>query len=279
MLIGHERLVDDFTRLAEANALSHSYLFLGPPRVGKKSFALYLAHCVEHGTFDDAKALRETLLVAPDEERTIGIDAIRGVKHFLLQKPVASSRRIAIIDDAEKMTGDAQNALLKIAEEPPASSLLILASGDSEKLWYTLRSRLQQIYFAPVPSREISRWLKENLDCKKEEAEAAAISSFGQPGLAWRVLRDEQFKSRLREASVFLQSRFWERRNLVKSLLERDDFDLGEFLETLLISLSKTAARDGSRFALWHKILELRRNADFLNLNPRLQLENLMGDS
>ncbi len=278
MLIGHEQLVENFKGLAEQNELSHGYLFSGPSRVGKKLFALCFANFLETGKFGGPKMLGDAFLLEPDEKQTIGIDEIRRIRNFLWQKPVASKKRTVIINDVEAMTGEAQNALLKIAEEPPQSSFLILVARDPEKLLPTLQSRLQKVYFSSVPLPLVENWLKEKFGCEKEQSRAAAVLSSGQPGLAWRMLFDERFQALRKSGEAFLKSGFWARREMIKTILEPDDFNLNEFLEILLMILSGGQTRAKTNPKLWHKILDLRHNADYLNLNPRLQLENLLND-
>ncbi|MBI4086003.1 MAG: hypothetical protein HY433_02020 [Candidatus Liptonbacteria bacterium] len=277
MLIGHEQLVEDFKGLAERNELSHGYLFCGPARAGKKLFALSFANFLETGDFEESNMLRDSLLLEPNEEGTVGIDEIRRIRNFLWQKPVVSKKRTVVINDVEAMTVEAQNALLKVAEEPPESSLLILVARDPEKLLPTLQSRLQKIYFSPVHSALIENWLKEKFG-KGQEAGAIAKLSSGQPGLAWKMLFDGRFREMRKSGEAFLKSGFWARREMIKTLIEPDDFNLSEFLEILLMILSNKEIPAKINLKLWHKILDLRRNTDHLNLNPRLQLENLLNE-
>ncbi|MDP3948556.1 MAG: hypothetical protein Q8Q17_01250 [bacterium] len=276
MLIGHEKLIKDFKKLAEAGTLANGYLFFGQPRVGKKLFAVCLANFLETGKLlEPEKVLTDFLLIKPDEQGTIGIDQMRRLRNFLWQKPFASSRRTAVIDDSEAMTGEAQNAILKIAEEPPESSLLILIASDYERLWPTLQSRMQRIYFAPVAKTLINKWLKEELKCKTDDAGNFAEASFGQPGLALMLASDENFKLLRQSAEKFLKSGFWERRNVIKTILENEKFNLSSFLEALLIFLSNDVV-SGKNADLWHKISALRRDSESYNINPRLQLEALL---
>ncbi len=277
MLIGHEKLISDFKELVEKNALANCYLFFGQPRVGKKLFALCFANYLETKNFSKPKTLIDFLLIEPNTEGTIGIDEIRRLRNFLWQKPFASSRRTAVIDDSEAMTGEAQNAILKIAEEPPESSLLIIIASDYERLWLTLQSRLQKIYFASVGQALIEKWLKETAKCKADDARNFAEASFGQPGLALMLASDENFKLLRQSAEKFLKSGFWEKRNIIKVMLENEKFNLSYFLETLLILISKNAA-SGKNPDLWHKISALRRDSESYNINPRLQLENLLNN-
>ena len=276
MLIGHEKLKKDFRELVQKNKLAHGYLFFGQPRVGKKLFASCLANFLEIGKLlEPEKVLTDFLLIKPDEQGTIGIDQMRRLRNFLWQKPFASSRRTAVIDDSEAMTGEAQNAILKIAEEPPESSLLIIIASDYERLWPTLQSRMQKIYFAPIGQTLIEKWLKETVKCKADDARNFAEASFGQPGLALMLVSDESFKLLRQSAEKFLKSGFWERRNVIKTILEDEKFNLSRFLEALLIFLSNDVV-SGKNADLWHKISALRRDGESYNINPRLQLEALL---
>ena len=276
MLIGHEKLKKDFRELVQKNKLAHGYLFFGQPRIGKKLFASCLANFLETGKLlEPDKILADFLMIKPDEQGTIGIDQMRQLRNFLWQKPFASSRRTAVIDDSEAMTGEAQNAILKIAEEPPESSLLIIIASDYERLWPTLQSRMQKIYFAPVGQTLIEKWLKETVKCKADDARNFAEVSFGQPGLALMFTSDEGFKLLRQSAEKFLKSGFWERRNVIKTILEDEKFNLSRFLEALLIFLSNDVV-SGKNADLWHKISALRRDGESYNINPRLQLEALL---
>jgi hypothetical protein len=147
----YRQLADDFKRLAKNNTLSHSYLFFGGDDKNHQEkflFSQSLANFLENGTFDEPlRLLQETLIISPDEKGTIGIDSIRDLKYFLWQKPTNSSRRVAIIKEAENLTPEAQNAALKIVEEPPESTLIIFISNIEDNLFPALTSRLQKVYF------------------------------------------------------------------------------------------------------------------------------------
>jgi len=152
MSLGYDKLVNDFKKLIENDMLSHAYLFFGGDDEGyqeKFLFAQSLANFLENGIFEEPVVLlRETLIISPDVQRTIGIDSIRSLKYFLWQKATNSIRRVAIIKEAESLTPEAQNAALKIVEEPPESALIIFISNVEDNLFPALISRLQKIYFS-----------------------------------------------------------------------------------------------------------------------------------
>ncbi len=157
MFTAYDKLVSNFKALIENGRLSHAYLFFGGDKMfceEKFGFCHCLANFLENGIFEEpSQLLRETLIISSDEKGTIGIDSIRDLKYFLWQKPVNSTRRIAIIKEAENLTGEAQNAALKIVEEPPESSLIIFISNVEDDLFPALASRLQKIYF-PQPTKQ-----------------------------------------------------------------------------------------------------------------------------
>lgn len=276
-VLGHEKIIKDLQALAAKGTLSHGYIFYGPAMVGKRTTALALAHFLEKGTFEspaEAEVLQDTKVIDlafmktldPDVKDSIGIDAVREIKNFLWQKPNASPKRTLIIDDAELLTTEAQNALLKITEEPPASSLLIIVTSDGESLMGTIRSRLQKIYFGAVPEADIIQWA---------EAGSFAKKALGKPGLGWKLAHDETFQRNLELAEKFLRTPAASRKDFLKKLLEPDNFSLRNFLDALIINLAWEKPSK-AKAALWHKTLALYQTTSNFSLNPRLQLENLL---
>jgi DNA polymerase-3 subunit delta' len=247
MIIGHTQQQKDLIRLAERGTLAHGYLFFGPEHVGKATFAHAFANYLETATFapPGTRPLSDVFLpTMPPDSASIGIETVRAVKHFLYQTPAASPRRTVCIADAELLTTEAQNALLKIAEEPPSRGLLILASYDPERLLPTLRSRLQAVYFGATAPDTVAKLLQQEHDVSATEA-------------------------RLADARTFLRASGAELSAFLKDLVAADGFRFDRYLASLALA----AAEEGSRNPkLWHAILALRRTADSFNLNPRLQL-------
>jgi DNA polymerase III subunit delta' len=175
-LLGQGDVVEQFRRAVARGRLASSFLFAGPPGVGKRTFALKFAqallcqtnpetdfdpcgHCascilVEAGTHPDLifvckPAERANILV----ESIIGDDEHRmqeGLLHDISLKPFMGGRKIAIIDDADYLKAEGANALLKTLEEPPPRSVLILIGTSPAKQLPTIRSRCQLIRFQPL---------------------------------------------------------------------------------------------------------------------------------
>jgi DNA polymerase-3 subunit delta' len=269
-MIGHEKNSSDLKKLYERGALSHGYIFYGPSMVGKRLaaevFASYLS--------DGAAILTDMHVVRPGESGSIGIDAVREVRNFLWQKPNISPRRMLIIDDAERLTTEAQNALLKITEEPPASSFLILITSDGEGILPTITSRLPKIYFGTVPERTIAAWLLAE-GVEKKKAADTAKRAMGKPGLAWRLLHDDAFQAQIALAEKLLKTPAAAQREVIKKIIEPDEFNFRAFLDRMVLVLAWQEAL-GAKASRWHKALELYDRETNFALNPRLQLEALL---
>jgi DNA polymerase-3 subunit delta' len=187
MLIGRERETEIINRLKKRNLLFGSFLFFGEPQVGKLAFAEELVSGLE----GDSSVLQERLIIAPGESK-IGIDEIRAMRSFLRRPPVMSKFRSVIISGADLMTPEAQNATLKIVEEPPAYALIIFIARGIDSLLPTLVSRLRRIYFPPVDKKEIISWLMKTHGVSEKKASEIALLSFGRPGFALELLENKK---------------------------------------------------------------------------------------
>lgn len=138
----------NFNRLVANGRFSHAYLFFGGRAEERRVFARRLAHYLERGVWDSSPAVLFDAKEIGGGAKPIGIDDIRDGKRFLSQLPIRSPRRTLLIDVVRPPTLQAQHAVLKVAEEPPSSALIILLVRHPETLLETLTSRFQKIYFS-----------------------------------------------------------------------------------------------------------------------------------
>ncbi len=175
---GHDRVAEQFGRAVARGRLASTFLFVGPPGVGKRTFANALAKallCREAQaarTLDpcgqcascvacDAGSHPDLEIVAkPKDKASIPIDLLigadekrgqTGLVRNLSLKPYLGGRKVAIIDDADDLGVECANALLKTLEEPPPSAVLILVGSNLEGQLPTIRSRSQIVRFDPLP--------------------------------------------------------------------------------------------------------------------------------
>ena len=115
-----------------------------------------------------------------------------GLCHDLSLRPMTGRRRVAVIDDADRMSNESANALLKTLEEPPGYAIIVLIAADSSKIIPTIRSRCQAVRFRPLETSHIAR-LVSDLGWAEdpEEAQAAAALSGGSLAVAQQLLNPE----------------------------------------------------------------------------------------
>ncbi|MBI2013764.1 MAG: hypothetical protein HYS87_02995 [Candidatus Colwellbacteria bacterium] len=270
MIIGHKNIEKIFKKLAKENKLSHAYIFFGEPQVGKYTFASALASLLENNKFETpTRQLRECLILKPVND-SIGIEEIRDLKIALYQKPISSRYRMAIIDNADALTYQAQNAILKIAEEPPEHGLLVLISSNTENLLPTLNSRFQKIYFPTVTESEISILLKENYSLNAEEADKISKTSFGRPGRAIALLTDKSLKESESLAKSYLKNQT-NRAKVVAELSSAENKEkILPFLYSLVTIMSANVRENYKQIG---KILRRISLIKEYNTNKRMQLE------
>lgn len=283
MIVGHQHLVRDFKTLVKSGKLAHAYIFFGEPEVGKFYFAKHLANLLENGEFEAPLAasaqLRRPLQDALILENAKGIEEMRGLRNFLWQKPAISSKRLAVINNAENLTPQAQNAVLKIAEEPPENALLVLIANSLENILPALISRLQKIYFGRLNDQEMRDFLQA------VELPALAGSgtphrndyvisgAWGRPGRAMRLLNDPATKQAEKYAAQFLKTKDFGRSRLIKELVEEQKERpelLDRFFEALILQLRRDAKNNAAIIqSALHRLFLIKS----YNTNKRLQLE------
>lgn len=188
--------INDFKRLVGKGKLSHAYLFFGGnerDRQAKYDFALALANFLEQEELANPdKPLVELLLIEKESDKEeIGIDAVRVIREFLYTKPVFSDFRTVIIRESERLTTEAQAAILKIAEEPPDSALIILIARNENNLFPTLASRLQKIYFpAAGLDPETEKSIRKSSSFSLEEVVSEGKIPEYFESLLWELMSD-----------------------------------------------------------------------------------------
>lgn len=181
--------------------LSHAYLIEGGEGCGKTYFARFAAAAVLC-TGDKTpcgkcpscvKALAgshpDLFYFSPDKKASMGVETVRDIKKSLFFMPNDGDRKVYIIDDAQKMTVQAQNALLKFIEEPPASVLFFIVADKKESLLPTVVSRTRIISLAPSDNADIRRFLmSESKKSGGEQIDEAINMAEGSPGKALKLL-------------------------------------------------------------------------------------------
>lgn len=191
--IGFDKNKKLFETAVKDGSFSHAYIFSGEAMIGKRTFALELAGRAIAGHPANNPDILAVGPAGSESGQTIAIEEVRKIKDFAALSPYGvGPHKFIVIDDAHSMTVEAQNALLKVLEEPSASSILILVTAHPETLLPTIVSRCQEIKFATLPRKLVERFLQESkLPAKK----AAFLAEFvnGRIGLAKRIIKEDSF--------------------------------------------------------------------------------------
>ena len=162
MLVGHKIQREFLKKSFEISRVSHAYLFSGVDGLGKKAVALEFIRMINNQGKDLPKSQPDLIVIEP-QQGAIQISQIREMQKALSLRPFSAPFKAAIIDEAEKMTAQAQNCLLKTLEEPKGQAVLILISSKPEMLLETVRSRTQSLKFYPVSSEEMRAFLESKI--------------------------------------------------------------------------------------------------------------------
>lgn len=162
-IIGHKSQIEQINQLINNKKLSHAYIFEGQDGIGKFLVAKQIAASILNvKNFENEVA--DINIIEP-EDGLIKISKIRQLGEEIMLKPTVSEKKVFIIRDGELMNEAAQNALLKVLEEPPEYAIIIITTSSKEKLIRTIKSRCTTFKFLPLSNDEIKHFYKdENID-------------------------------------------------------------------------------------------------------------------
>lgn len=212
---GHQDIKKYFKKAIEADKLSHSYIFEGPKGVGKKSMALALAKSLlcqgEHKPCGKCKACtlvesdtHPDIIKVEKDTRTTKIDTIRDqlVKSMDV-KPYQGPYKIIIVTEADTITVEGQNAMLKTIEEPPSYGIVILITENLAKLLPTIKSRCIHLRFNSLSQTEVMDYLGA-YDLDPSQKEIYAQFAEGSIGTTKKLIEDENFLDERKKSISYL---------------------------------------------------------------------------
>jgi len=230
-------VADFFLRAAASGRLAHAYLLLGPKGVGKGRFATdlvkflfcldrasepapgHLGSCgqcrncrrVDHGNLPDLHWFRRQ-----EGKRDIVMEDIDRFQQEMSLKPVEGPWKVFVVEEADRLNVSSANHMLKVLEEPPDYSLILLLAEEEDDILPTIRSRVHVVRFRPQPVADLAAALVREHHAGRDEAVFLARLSAGSPGLALE-LKEQGFYEKHRR---FLES--------ILKMKPSDNFDLAE---------------------------------------------------
>jgi len=209
-IVGNRQLLELIARAATRGTLPPSLIFAGPEGIGKRMAAIALAQFLNcpNRTADDScgtcasctriarRVHADVLIIEPGDTGAVKIDQVRDAIERTGYRPFEGRRRVVIIDGADAVNVEAQNALLKTLEEPPAASTFVLVTSRPDVLLPTVLSRCQRLRFGRLPAADVAAVLMREHDYAETDAHAAASLSDGSVGLALQGASEEFVEAR-----------------------------------------------------------------------------------
>lgn len=205
------KIPDGLMRSVKAGRIAHAFLLSGPHGTGKRTCANYLTQTIlcasPQAPCGQCPACKKVLAglhpdvhVVGEEEKSISVDAIRALRDQLALRPFEADRHIALIPRADRMTAQAQNALLKTLEEPAGGNVFFLLTDQPGAMLPTIVSRCRRLRFSPVSVEACAEILTEK-GVEPGRARLAAACAQGAVGRALEIAGDEDYFP-LREKAI-----------------------------------------------------------------------------
>lgn len=283
-ILGHEKELGLINNYIEGGFFSGGYVFSGPEGIGKKEVALIAAeklNCVSDGIrpcglcgscVKIEKGQHPDLHFIESGSSQIKIEDIRSLQREINFRPYEGAVKVFIINDAHKLNPEAANSLLKVLEEPPAGSLIILVTHKPSSIFKTVLSRCKTIRFSPLRPALLKQVLMERYSVDGESAHFLASYSEGRLGLALR-LKDS---AAIREKNKVLDSFILSGKPLDRSLAALSKDGLRSFLN-MAASWFRDVYMLKAQAAPEESLIHLDRRDDLSELARRFSFRQLDG--
>lgn len=288
-VVGHRDIIAHMQNAIRLNKVSHAYIIGGEEGSGKKMLANLFAmtlQCKEGGVepcmncISCKKALSgnhpDIIRVAHEKPNSIGIDDIRNqLVNDVSIRPYESPRKIYIVDEAEKMTPQAQNALLKTIEEPPGYVTILFLSNNPGLFLQTITSRCVMLKLKPVSDQAVRDYLVKTMQVPDYQADVQASFARGIIGRAIKMAESQEFNELTQNALRLLkQSKDMEVYELVDAIksMTADKQNVYQYLELFTMWF-----RDVLLFKATKEVDDLIFKAEFNYIKERAAVSSYRG--
>jgi DNA polymerase-3 subunit delta' len=282
-IIGQEQLKEHIQNAIASNKVSHAYIINGERNAGKEFIARIFAmtlQCEKGGKepCNECHSCKQALshnqpdivYVSHEKPNSIGVEDIRGqINNDIGIKPYSSPRKIYIMNEGEKMTPQAQNALLKTLEEPPEYAVILILTDNVEGLLPTIISRCVVLNMKPVPDKLVKKYLMEELGVPDYKANICVAFARGNIGKAKLLASSEEFEKVKDEAITLVKYiNDMEINEIVKAIKKIMEYklDVNDYLDILTVwyrdALLYKATKDVNSLVFKNEFQQIRKVAD-----------------
>ncbi len=281
-VLGHEQTILHMKHAIEMDKVSHAYIISGEKGSGKKLLADLFARtlqcerkgtepCMECQSCKQALSLNQPdiIRVIHEKPNTISVEDIRTqINGDIMIRPYSSPYKIYIVDEAEKLSVQAQNALLKTIEEPPVYAVLLLLTTNAGMLLQTIRSRCVILELKPVSSPMVKNYLMEQLEVPEYHADICTAFAQGNVGKAKRLALSDSFSEMLEHALHLVKYiHDMEVVDMISDLKRINTYkmEINDYLDLLTVwyrdVLMFKATRDADSLIFSHELISIREKA------------------
>lgn len=282
-IIGQEQINDHLHKALETGQISHAYIINGERSSGKEFIARIFAMALqcenpEQAPCQECHSCKQALsdnqpdiiYVSHEKPNTIGVDDIRTqIVNDMTIKPYSSKYKIYIMNEGEKMTVQAQNALLKTLEEPPAYGIIMILTTSTESLLQTILSRCVVLNMKPAQDELVRKYLMEELKVPNYKADVCVAFARGNVGRAKALAVSEEFDNIKAEAVTLLKNIYeLDTNEIVKAIkkIAEYKFNIDDYLDIILVwyrdALLFKATNDANHLIFRDEIQYIRKVAD-----------------
>ena len=216
--VGHSSLIENFKNRCSNGNLSHAQLISGEDGIGKSILAEILGKLILNG---DLNREYVDIINYKPSKASFGVDDVREIIDEVNKKPFEGDKKVIIIHQGNKLTIQAQNALLKTIEEPPTEVYIIILCESLELILDTIKSRCEIYKLTPLTKDELYKYIAiKGYDYSEEEKSSAIAFSEGIPGRIDRYFSDTELQE-LRDKIVDLLLQLTN--NEIEAILEKEE--------------------------------------------------------
>lgn len=291
-ILGNENAKEILLKSLKNKTVLHSYMFIGNNGIGKSLIAKQFSKMIlcENYNNNDLKECEHCksciefegnnnpdFKIIEPEGRVIKIEQIREMQNKIIEKPIISNKKVYIINDADTMTKEAQNCLLKTLEEPPEYIVIILIVSNESKMLTTIKSRCMKIQFQNIQEEIVKQYLQKNCQIENISENILKLCD-GSIGKALQI--KDKLENYNKVENIL--------NNMNKSLItvvnsaeilykSKDDiYDYLDYINVILYQLSKQNINNGFKYLNSIKIVEETKQRLLGNSNYDMSVDRLL---